>query len=448
MMDGKCKLQPADLTGPDMPGDTVLAVRDVRKKFCRNLKRSMYYGILDLVQNMVGRKPRTDFLRKNEFWALDDVSFDLSRGERLGIIGLNGSGKTTLLRVLTGIFPPDDGVVSIKGRVSGLIALGAGMHPHMTGRENIYLNGAILGMSREEIDAKFDSIVSFSEQEAFLDAPLSSYSSGMKVKLGFAVAVHCEPDVLLIDEVLAVGDYAFRNKSLRLLHEYRERAKALIYISHDMEQVRNLCERVIVLDHGRLVFDGEANAAIHFYQDLCMNVSLAAEHAVAQRAGKKEQLQNPSDKVSFIDFGIRGEDGNPATEIDMEGPLTVFCRFEVRDDPRTLFFSVGILNERKTVAIWLMSNDFKKASFSGIDRGIYEVTAKVEQHNLMPGIYYPSVAIRDDVTMETHSRFGLGTPFAVRTQQDVISRGMIHVREEWAIRPLEQDEAAAAVKEG
>jgi lipopolysaccharide transport system ATP-binding protein len=425
----------------EMPDGVALSVRGLRKKFCRRLKRSMYYGILDLVQNLVGRAPHCSHLRKDEFWALSDVSFDLHEGERLGIIGLNGSGKTTLLRVLTGIFPPDDGRVGIRGEVSGLIALGAGMHPHMTGRENIYLNGAILGMSREEIDAKFDSIVRFSEQEAFLDAPLSSYSSGMKVKLGFSVAIHREPDVLLIDEVLAVGDYAFVNKSLRMLHEYRDKAKALIYISHNLEQVRSLCDRVVVLDKGAVVFDGEANEAIRYYQDMCADVSLSRADMPMSKFVAQPNLKNPSEKIRFIDFGIMNPAGESLEELGMDDPIVVYCRFEITDDPRTLFFSVGILDEKKTVVIWLMSNDFRKVRFAEVPKGKYEVTATIERHNLMPGLYYPSVAIRDDVTMELHSRYALGHAFAIKAgDKKVIARGLVSVDEKWAVRPLADEE--------
>ncbi len=432
----------ANRCSPDeMPDGVVLSVRGLRKKFCRNLKRSMYYGILDLAQNLVGKAPDCMHLRKDEFWALSGVSFDLHEGERLGIIGLNGSGKTTLLRVLTGIFPPDDGLVGIRGEVSGLIALGAGMHPHMTGRENIYLNGAILGMSREEIDAKFDSIVRFSEQETFLDAPLSSYSSGMKVKLGFSVAIHREPDVLLIDEVLAVGDYAFVNKSLRLLHEYRDKAKALIYISHNLEQVRSLCDRVVVLHEGGVALDAEANESIRYYQDMCSSVSLARESKPKRKTVQKANLANPSEKIHFIDFGILNKDHEPVEEIGMNEPLVAFCRFEITDDPRTLFFSVGILDEKKTVVIWLMSNDFRKERFADLPKGRYEVTATIEDHRLMPGLYYPSVAIRDDVTMELHSRYALGHAFAVKARDEkVIARGLLNVDEKWAVRPLTDEE--------
>ena len=209
----------------------------------------MAYGIVDLSKNLLGIKPNSTGLRKDEFWAVDNISFELRRGEVLGLIGGNGSGKTTLLRLLAGIFPPDKGEISIKGRVGALIAVGAGFHPYMTGRENIYLNGTILGMNREEINSKFQDIVDFAEIGDFLDAPVSTYSSGMRVRLGFSIAAQLEPDILLIDEVLAVGDQGFRVKCINRIKELIKNS-AVIFVTHTMQQVSNICSKVIVLDKG------------------------------------------------------------------------------------------------------------------------------------------------------------------------------------------------------
>ena len=177
------------LSDIDLGNAIVLRVENLCKKFCPTLKHSMYYGAIDTVRSMLGVAYATDQLRKNEFWALDDICFELRKGEALGIIGANGSGKSTLLRLITGIFPPDKGRIAFKGRIGALIAVGAGFHPYMTGRENIYLNGTILGMTRREIDAKLDAIIDFADIGDFLEAPISTYSSGMRVRLGFAIAV-------------------------------------------------------------------------------------------------------------------------------------------------------------------------------------------------------------------------------------------------------------------
>ena len=232
----------ADLNKPPVQepvmdkNEIVLSAKKVSKKFCKKLRRSMAYGLTDLTKNLFGIKPDSSGLRKEEFWALNEIDFELRRGEVLGLIGVNGSGKTTLLRLLSGIFPPDKGEIMIKGRVGALIALGAGFHPYFSGRENIYLNGAILGISRGELDAQFDKIVEFSEIGDFIDAPVATYSSGMRVRLGFSVAIAMKPDVLLIDEVLAVGDLGFKVKCLNEINELMKNA-AVIFVSHSMQFV-------------------------------------------------------------------------------------------------------------------------------------------------------------------------------------------------------------------
>src|SRR5438270_5108779 len=199
--------------------EVIIEANNVSKKFCRSLTHGMKYTAADVMRDTLGLRGANDRLRKSEFWAVKDLSFKLERGECLGLIGANGAGKSTLLKMLNGIIRPDSGAIRMKGRVGALIEVGAGFHPLLTGRENIYINGTILGMSRREIDRKFDAIVDFSGLDAgVLDAPVKSYSSGMYVRLGFSIAAHCEPDILLIDEVLAVGDVTFQSACLRKLH--------------------------------------------------------------------------------------------------------------------------------------------------------------------------------------------------------------------------------------
>lgn len=235
--------------------EVILSARNVSKKFCKRLRRSMAYGLIDLTKNLFGIKPDSAELRKEEFWALKNIDFELRRGDVLGLIGVNGSGKTTLLRLLSGIFPPDRGEIMIKGKVGALIALGAGFHPYFSGRENIYLNGAILGISRDELDAQFDKIVEFSEIGDFIDAPVATYSSGMRVRLGFSVAIAMKPDVLLIDEVLAVGDLGFKVKCLNEINELMKNA-VVIFVSHSMQLVARISTQIMVLHEGRISHHG------------------------------------------------------------------------------------------------------------------------------------------------------------------------------------------------
>jgi ABC-type polysaccharide/polyol phosphate transport system ATPase subunit len=204
-------------------------------------------------------------LRKEEFWAVNDVSFEVQQGEALGLIGANGSGKSTILKLINGIFWPDIGKVAVRGKVGALIEVGAGFHTMLTGRENVYLNGAILGMTKAEVNEKFDDIVEFAEIGDFLDTPVKYYSSGMFVKLGFAVAAHCDPDVLLVDEVLAVGDIAFRRKCFKRLKEFRDENVTCIIVSHDINTIRKNTDRVVLLNEGGMACVGSPEDAISEY---------------------------------------------------------------------------------------------------------------------------------------------------------------------------------------
>ncbi len=200
------------------------------------------------------------------FKATDDVSFSVQQGESIGLMGLNGSGKSTLLKLISGVMRPDQGKVMIRGTVAGLIEVSAGFHTQLTGRENIYLNAAILGMSEAETNAKFDSIVDFSGIEKFLDTPVGRYSSGMFARLGFSISVAADSDIFIIDEVLAVGDPPFKKKCLKRIKEIREEGRTIFYVSHNVTQVANLCTRALVLEHGKLIFDGSVPEAIHVLQ--------------------------------------------------------------------------------------------------------------------------------------------------------------------------------------
>jgi lipopolysaccharide transport system ATP-binding protein len=238
-----------------MESDEILVkVEGLSKKFCKSLKKSLKYGMYDLVANLRG-KDTSNALRPDEFWALKDINFELKRGECLGLIGHNGAGKSTLLKILNGLINPDHGKVTIRGRVGALIELGAGFNPIMTGRENIYNNGAVLGFTREEINAKIEEIIAFSELEEFIDMPVRNYSSGMKVRLGFSVAAQMEPDVLIIDEVLAVGDVGFRIKCLNRIGELLKNT-AVIFVSHSMVQIAKISTKYVLLDKGQSVLEG------------------------------------------------------------------------------------------------------------------------------------------------------------------------------------------------
>ncbi|WP_026727819.1 ABC transporter ATP-binding protein [Flavobacterium denitrificans] len=232
--------------------EVLVKVENLSKKFCIDLKTSLWYGVKDLCYNVFGNKnENSEELRPKEFWAVKDISFELRRGECLGLIGHNGAGKSTLLKILNGLINPDEGKVTIKGRVCALIELGAGFNPILTGRENIYNNGAVLGFSKNEIDSKVEEIIDFAEIREFIDMPVQNYSSGMKVRLGFAVAAQMEPDVLIIDEVLAVGDLGFRVKCMNRITDLLS-SSAVIFVSHSMAQVTTVSNEAMLLEHGRI----------------------------------------------------------------------------------------------------------------------------------------------------------------------------------------------------
>lgn len=250
-----------------MNAEAAVVVEHVSKKYCKSLRRSMLYGCTDIAREVCGLRGRPRQLRRAEFWALQDVSFELRRSEWLGVIGANGAGKSTLLKQLNGIMRPDAGRIELRGRVSALIELGAGFHPLLTGRENIYVQGAMMGKSRREIDEKFDQIVEFSGIGDFLDSPVKFYSSGMHARLGFSIPIHFDPDILLVDEVLAVGDLSFQEKCMRRMERMRAADKAVLMVSHSLYRIEALCDRALWLDRGRVVGLGDARDVVKAYLD-------------------------------------------------------------------------------------------------------------------------------------------------------------------------------------
>jgi len=277
-----------------MPQDILIKVEGASKKFCRSLGRAIQYGIHDVSRDLIGLSSNPQQLRKDEFWALNDVSFKLERGQTLGIIGPNGAGKSTLLRLLNGIFLPDKGRIAVTGKVGALIEIGAGFHPLLSGRENIYVNGAILGMSKREINKRFDAIVDFADIGEFIDSPVKFYSSGMFVRLGFAVAIHCEPDILLIDEILAVGDRYFQMKCFQKIYELIKNGVCLILVSHNEYAMREYTKRSIFLKHGKVLFSGNSEDTISAY----------INDTLSERFGSRTESSG-ADKVTSEKYRVR-----------------------------------------------------------------------------------------------------------------------------------------------
>ena len=245
----------------------VLVVDRVSKKYSRDLLSSLIYGLRDIGRELTLQKPSTDTLRRSEFWALRNVSCSVPRGSAIGLMGQNGCGKSTLMRIMSGIIKPTDGTVSVHGRIAPLLSLGAGFNPILTGRENISINMTILGASEEQIAERFEDVVAFSEIEYALDAPVQNYSSGMKARLGFACAVHTDPDILFVDEVLVVGDIQFRQKCQDKLRELREMGSSFILVHHAPQLVRNLCDQGVYLAQGQVVATGGVDDVVGRYEE-------------------------------------------------------------------------------------------------------------------------------------------------------------------------------------
>ncbi len=264
-----------------MSSDTVITVKNLSKRYVIGNQRSRNDGLRHAIEdavraplNWLRGRPEQKKQEREEFWALNDISFEVKRGEILGIIGRNGAGKSTLLKILSRITEPTSGCISIDGRVASLLEVGTGFHPELTGRENIFLNGAILGMTKVEIKRKFDEIVAFSEIEKFLDTPVKRYSSGMYVRLAFAVAAHLEPEILIVDEVLAVGDAEFQKKCLGKMRDAAGHQKTILFVSHNIVAVQSLCSRAMLLREGKLVADDAVGPVVSSY----LNFVCGREH--------------------------------------------------------------------------------------------------------------------------------------------------------------------------
>jgi lipopolysaccharide transport system ATP-binding protein len=285
-----------------MTDEVLVKVEGVSKKFCKDLKTSLWYGVKDLFTNVKSKKTKQRVLRPKEFWALQDISFELRRGECLGLIGHNGAGKSTLLKILNGLINPDAGRVTIKGRVGALIELGAGFNPILTGRENIYNNAAVLGFTKKEIDAKLQDIIDFAEIEEFIDMPVQNYSSGMKVRLGFAVAAQMEPDVLIIDEVLAVGDMSFAMKSFNAISSLLK-STAVIFVSHSMPFVSRISTKIIMLNKGMIsVATEDVGYGIQNYFNQLDNVNFLSQKSEVLKLNDIKFCTEKSTVIDEIQF--------------------------------------------------------------------------------------------------------------------------------------------------
>ena len=392
-------------------GEPAIAVDGVSKKFRvfhernQSLKASV----------MRGRRARYE-----DFWALRDVSFEVEQGETFGIIGHNGSGKSTMLKCLAKILRPDAGRIALTGSMSALLELGAGFHPELSGRENVYLNAAILGLSRREVEKRFDGIVEFAGLEQFIDTPVKTYSSGMFVRLGFAVAINVEPDVLLIDEVLAVGDESFQRKCNEKILDFRDQGRTIILVSHGVGQLRSLCSQIVWLDHGRVRQMGTGPAVVDAY--------IAEAHA-GRVVGNGEGIRWGSgeirvDKVELLDAG-----GHPVLAVHTGAPVTIRLYFVAEQSVVEPVFGIAI---SRVDGINLTSPDT-------LDAGIVPPTVSGEGYidihlpamSILEGTYDLSIGVGDTGELITYDHWEKALRFDVERGEPFERRGLVTLHPRW-----------------
>ena len=344
----------------------------------------MVYGVQDVARDLLGLSTHSDQLRQGEFWALRDVSFEMKRGDTLGIIGPNGAGKSTLLKMISGILKPDTGRIRVRGRVGALIEVGAGFHPLLTGQENVYINGTILGMSKAEIRSKFDSIVDFADIGDFLDVPVRYYSSGMYVRLGFAVAAHCRPEVLLVDEVLSVGDIGFQRKCFRFFQEeVFGKGVTVFLVSHSAYTISRLCAKAMVLHNGQVRYLGDSREAVPEYLRLIQSLgkidNLAVDAVGNIRSGGGEvRMQS----VKLVD-GDGNELSRVRTGDRVEVELVLRAQRDFKQMPR-LYLQILDMSNTVLVDSSLPLEDCKRYT---LKTGDNLVRCTFPSLNLMPGHY-------------------------------------------------------------
>jgi homopolymeric O-antigen transport system ATP-binding protein len=393
-------------------GPNVIEVEGVSKRYARNLKRSLWYGIKDIGKEVTGRGQYADTLRPSEFWALRDVSFGVGRGETVGLIGHNGAGKTTLLKLINGLIKPTAGRISVQGSIRALIALDAGFNPILTGRENVRVASTVLGMSKHEIDQRLEEIVEFSEIGDFIDTPIRSYSTGMIARLGFSIAVHTQPDILLVDEVLAVGDLNFAIKCHRKIKEFRDNGGSIVLVSHNAYSIRSNCDRVVWIEHGQL-------QAIGPTAEICD----AYEAAVARQDATATAHEYSDGAVTLA--GLRHPEA-----IDSGGPFVVEVELEVQRPLEHPIVSLSFSNLSGEVVV-ANATDTDGAGI-GLEVGRNVLHLTYDELPLARGIYGVNVVVSDGTINNQVLAILKKSEFEVRVPQGDLGAGVLHLRPAWS----------------
>ncbi len=430
-----------------------IRAQGVSKKFGLTLRQSMKYGLRDIGGKLLGRQSHSGELREGEFWAVKDVGFELFSGEALGIMGVNGCGKTTLLRILNGVYAPDAGRVQMRGRVGALIAAGAGFAPMLSGRENVYVNGALLGLSTEEIDGLMDEIVAFAELGQFIDLPIKNYSSGMYVRLGFAVAALSSPDILLMDEVLAVGDLNFQKKCFDYILKLKRQGTAIILVSHSPGAIWAICDRGFFMDKGGVLVDGPVEDIIRAYDDQNSRNAVASstqfEQAVAAHndADSEDQIDpeyghskgGTGDVICTSVKLLRASMGEAIDEFSFKESFLIEADIDVKEPLEELLlrFTIDAVHYR---FITVIDSYEQGLPLPRVKTGKYCIQVQVKTPNFRPGAYTLNLGIsRRNIGVHLFYWFG-ASRFVVKHSQDEFlyadNNAVMHLDCEFNLSPV------------
>ncbi len=414
--------------------NSVIEIKNISKSYSINRGHERYVALRDVIATIAKAPFRflstkaknvTGHGKKDIFWALKNVNISINQGEIIGLIGPNGAGKSTLLKILNRITEPTSGEVVIKGKISSLLEVGTGFHPELTGRENVFFSGAILGMKHKEIAEKFEDIVTFAEMEQFIDTPVKRYSSGMHVRLAFSVAAHMEPDILLIDEVLAVGDISFQKKCLAKIQEVAKRDnRTILFVSHNLEAVQGLCDRSVYLDHGQVKMIGPTEDVIKTYLEKQTTQKHTAIHEFPKIEGKIQQIRK---------IVVKNSSGLPETHLEAGQKFSVEVEYDLFEDRSDFMMILRCINEQGNLVFFVRDTDKDPSLASRRKKGHYSTEFILDPQlnfSLQLGRYTFMIRIYQDPTSE------ISVPFEIvdTTKKFIPYPGAILLNSTWNIK--------------